>query len=536
MARTLYYGGTILTMDKENPRAEALLTDDGLIKKVGKLQDVEIDAQGAFRICLRGRTLMPAFVDGHSHMAQTGLFLRECNLIGCSCFKDILSRICAFRTKYDLTHSEVIRCVGYDPTLLDEHRHPDRKLLDSLGFDNPIACLHQSKHMGAYNQAAMDLCGVTESMQCPEGGFIGRDEEGHLTGYFEGRAMDPFTAVLDRVTDEEFERAVLEAQEYYFSYGITTIQDGSRCTAENVACYRRLADSGKLKADVVIYLGSNKESPGLWENVLEENGNREYHGHLKIGGTKLVLDGSPQAKTAWMREPYEGDPEYRGYPRYSDEEVREELEQAVIFGLQPMAHCNGDAAAEQFLSSWEKVVAENGNGKELRPVMIHAQTVGYDQLDRMPPVGMMLSVFVGHCYYWGDTHLKNFGTKRGTRISPLKAALNRGIPFNLHQDSPVTPPDMLHSVWCAVNRMTRSGVCVGSENRIGVYDALMSVTNGGAYGYFEESTKGILKQGAVADLVILDKDPTVVDPMMIRDIRVLCTIKDGMPVFDQGLE
>ena len=531
MEKTLYFGGPILTMDKATPRVEALLVGDGRIMGAGSLKELESHAEGAERVDLKGKTLMPAFVDGHGHMAQTGLFMRECDLIGCKSFQEILLRIRAFREKYDLTHGEIIRCVGYDPALLAEGRHPDGRLLDSLGFDNPIACLHQSKHTGAYNKAAMALCGVDESSQCPEGGLIGRDENGQLTGYFEGRAMEPFFRVLDKVTAEEFERAILEAQDYYLSYGITTIQDGSRCTAEDLARYEHLADSGQLKADVVVYLASDDSNGEFWKGTLQRRGNREYHGHLKIGGTKLVLDGSPQARTAWMREPYEGEEEYRGYPRHSDDEVRAELQHAVAVGLQPLAHCNGDAAAEQFLSSWEKVVSEAGHGAELRPVMIHAQTVGYDQLARMCPVGMMPSIFVGHCYFWGDTHLKNFGPVRGNCISPVKAAMDRGLPVNFHQDSPVTPPDMLHTVWCAVNRMTRGGVCIGSENRIDVYDALIAVTRGGAYSYFEEATKGVLWPGAVADLVLLDKDPTAVDPMEIRNIRVLRTIKDGCTVF-----
>ena len=157
--------------------------------------------------------------------------------------------------------------------------------------------------------------------------------------------------------------------------------------------------------------------------------------------------------------------------------------------------------------------------------MIHAQTVRYDQLDRMAQVGMMASFFVDHCFFWGDTHRKNLGD-RAWRISPTKRALTLGIPFSFHQDCPVTPPDMLRSVWSAVNRVTRSGVILGEENRLDVYEALIAATRGGAYTYFEENMKGILRAGALADFVILDRDPTAVDPMTIRDIGVLYTVKE----------
>jgi len=162
--------------------------------------------------------------------------------------------------------------------------------------------------------------------------------------------------------------------------------------------------------------------------------------------------------------------------------------------------------------------------------MVHAQTVRYDQLARMSRIGMMPSFFVGHCYFWGDTHIKNLGD-RGYRISPMKRALEQGLVCSLHQDSPVTPPDMLHSIWCAVNRISRDGVTVGQANKVDCYEALIAATHGGAYTYFEEDTKGILRQGAVADFVILDRDPTAVDSMEIKDIHVLQTIKEDQVIY-----
>ena len=145
---------------------------------------------------------------------------------------------------------------------------------------------------------------------------------------------------------------------------------------------------------------------------------------------------------------------------------------------------------------------------------------------------MIPSFFIGHTYFWGDTHLENLGESRGERISPIRAALEVGLYPSLHQDSPVTPPNMLHSIWCAVNRVSRSGRVIGGDNKISVYDALIAATNGGAYEYFEEDTKGILKQGAVADLIVLSDDPTQVAPMKIKDIKVLRTIKNGKTVFE----
>lgn len=527
MEQKLYYGGTILTMDPTAPRAEAVLTCNGRICRVGPLSGLR-DAE-AEAVDLRGRTLMPGFVDGHSHMITVGENLtRYCSLEGCESFAQLLERIRSFVRRKDLRHGENIVCRGYDLAVLKEGRHPTAALLDSLGLDNPIACIHVSGHVAVYNTPAMKKAGIREDTYvCPEGGFAGRDEQGRLNGYFEETAKRPFTEIFNsKTTDEQLEEAILAAQEYYIRHGFTTVQEGSANTAQRLRVLQKLAEAGKLKVDVVAYMSAGEDAPALWEEALARSG-RGYRGRLKLGGVKLFLDGSPQVRTAWMRQPYEGETEYRGYPTLTDAQVEQRIENAVRWGLQPIAHCNGDAACEQFIRAWEKL------GKPgMRPVMIHAQTVGYDQLARMARAGMMASFFVGHCFYWGDTHLKNFG-QRGMRISPVGQAMRCGVPFSFHQDSPITRPDMLHSVWCAVNRMTRDGVLLGREDCVDCGRALAAATNGGAYTYFEENEKGILKPGAAADFVILDRDPTEVAPMEIKDIRVLATIKADQILFEE---
>jgi predicted amidohydrolase YtcJ len=201
--------------------------------------------------------------------------------------------------------------------------------------------------------------------------------------------------------------------------------------------------------------------------------------------------------------------------------------------MQILTHCNGDAASEQFLNAYEKALSEsdNPNKETLKPVMIHCQTVRNDQLDRMAAINMIPSIFVGHVYYWGDVHMKNFGPERGNHISPAKDAMDRGLVINFHQDAPITKPNMLHSVWCAVNRISRAGNVIGEDQKIGVYDALKAVTINAAYQYSEEDSKGSIKEGKRADLVVLDKSPLAVDQMEIKDIKVLETIKDGKRIY-----
>ena len=167
--------------------------------------------------------------------------------------------------------------------------------------------------------------------------------------------------------------------------------------------------------------------------------------------------------------------------------------------------------------------------------MIHAQTVRHDQLSRMARVGMIPSFFAAHVYHWGDVHLKNLGRARADRISPARAAQKRGMPYTFHQDTPVLPPDMLETVWCAVNRVTGEGVLLGEEERVSVQEALEAVTIHAAYQYFEEDRKGSLKEGKLADLVILSANPLTVPPQDIKNIRVLETVKEGETVYRHPL-
>lgn len=163
--------------------------------------------------------------------------------------------------------------------------------------------------------------------------------------------------------------------------------------------------------------------------------------------------------------------------------------------------------------------------------MIHCQTVRDDQLDRMCRLDMIASFFVGHVWYWGDIHVKNFGEARGNHISPVQSALNKGVVVNFHQDTPVTKPDMLHTVWCAVNRISRNGNVIGGDQSIEVYEALKAVTINAAFQYFEEDRKGSISKGKRADLVILNRSPLETDKLLIKDICVLSTIKDGETIY-----
>lgn len=533
---TIYYNGSIITMDTPDGASaiqtapEAVWVKNGLIFGSGKLADLEKKAgEKAKKIDLDGKCLMPSFIDPHSHVAMNGQLALCADLGDCESFQDIIDTLKTYIKEKKIKSKGAVLGFGYDHNFLKEQAHPDKRVLDQVSTEIPIFILHVSAHLGCVNSKALELAGVTSDTPNPEGGIFGRLEDGkEPSGYLEEGGMMALQAVVRKRMKINIADMFRGMQKTYIEHGVTTVQDGAT-TPMDFNLLKFMEMTGMLKIDVVSYpLMTNK---GV--DLLHKNKNRvcKYKKHLKIGGYKLVLDGSPQGKSAWMSQPYEGEEEYCGYPWMKDEAVEENIRIALQENQQLLAHCNGDAASEQFLTLYEKVSKEVRHKQDLRPVMIHCQTVRDDQLNRMPALGMIASVFVGHVFFWGDVHKKNFGEVRGNHVSPVKSALDRDICVNFHQDTPVTKPDMMHSVWTAVNRISRTGHLIGEDQKIDVYEALKAVTINGAYQYFEEDSKGSIEPGKRADLVILDRSPLETDPMEIRDIKVLETIKDGVSIY-----
>ena len=204
---------------------------------------------------------------------------------------------------------------------------------------------------------------------------------------------------------------------------------------------------------------------------------------------------------------------------------------AINDDMQLLAHCNGDAAVNQYITQYEIAKEKCNKGNEIRPVIVHAQLLRRDQLDRVKYLNMIPSFFVAHVYYWGDVHIKNFGKERADLISLANSAIKKDIKFTFHQDAPVIEPNMLETVWCAVNRITKNGVILGEEERINPLEALKAITINAAYQYFEEDLKGSIKENKLADLVILDSNPLKANKDDIRNIKVLETIKEGKTIF-----
>ncbi len=537
-AATIYYNADVLTLVDAAPTANAIAVRDGRILAVGDFKDVRAAAGGqAVLRNMNGSTIVPGLIDAHGHFASVARVLSLADLQPApsgrvSNMAELLLALQAWRARNPT--AAWIQGVGYDDSLLAERRHPTRDDLDSISKDIPIAVTHVSGHLMSCNSACLAASGITATTENPKGGVIRRRPgTREPNGVLEEAAIQLVIARLPQPTAEQTQADLRKAQDYYASYGITTVQEGG-ASRQDIADLRVFAGGGGLHLDVVAYVQHTR----LPELAPDFAASHTYDNHFRIGGIKLTLDGSPQGKTAWLTQPYliapDGLPkDYRGYGTLDDTQVDRITGAAFARNIQVLMHANGDAAIDQMIGAVSRAEAANGPG-DRRPVMIHAQTAREDQLDHMKAKGIIPSFFVTHTYFWGDWHRDSvLGESRAARISPLKSAEARGLHFTIHNDSPVVPPDMMRLMWSAVNRTTRSGKTLGPEQQISPLRALKAITTDAAYQYFEEDRKGTIEVGKLADLTVLSGDPLRVQPALIKDIRVLETIKEGATLFSR---
>lgn len=543
-AESLYFGGTILTMEDTSPQVEAVVVKNGKIFFAGSKTNADLHVNSKTKkINLKGRTLLPGFIDVHSHFTSRAGLIQAIDLFPepygtVNSIKDLQNTIRDFIKKNKIPAGQPIIGNGYDDAIMVEHRHPTKEELDAISTTNPIIVIHTSGHASVVNSAMLKLLNLSDSSKDPSGGHLGRDKNGKLNGKLEENAS--FTALLTitekmKTGDSKAQAMenLMKAQEEWLSYGQTTICDG-RTMGETVDLLEKAAAEHLFKADVVYFPDYEYFKKDL--DVFKPK-YMKYKNHLKLAGFKFSDDGSPQGKTAWLTQPYLVPPDgqskdYKGFPIFTDEVLYEDLKTLFQNHITAQLHVNGDAAIDQAIRVIKRLKDENIYTPELRATLIHVQNSRPDHIQKIKDLGIIPSYFSTHTYLWGDWHYSSvFGPERASFISPANSALKAGIIFTIHHDAPVTPPDLITAVYAAVNRKTRSGRILGPNERITALEAFKAITINAAYQLQEENTKGSIKEGKLADFVILDQNPLTIDPEKIRSLTLLETIKEDVPVY-----
>lgn len=539
-ADTLYVGGDIVTVNDAQPTVEALAVKDGRILAVGARAELEKAHKGETTrvVDLGGKALLPGFIDAHSHYIQSLSVANQVNVFAppAGPGKDVDSIVAAlvkFRDERGIPAGTLIQAYGYDDSAMPDGRVLNRDDLDRALPDNPVLVGHVSMHGAVLNSSAMKQWNFTSATKTPPGGVIVR-KPGTQEPY--GLIMEtaylPIFSSLPAPTAEQEVEWTRAGQLLYAAAGVTTAQEGLT-HATDLELMQRATAAGTNLIDIVAY-------PFIIEldRILEKNpvaGWGKYDRRLKINGVKITSDGSPQGRTAYFATPYltggpGGEKDWRGEASFPEETLREMLKRVYDLGVPLNYHANGDAAIDLLLRAHEWAAAGD-LGKDRNVTIIHAQFTRQDQLAKYAEYSMTPSFYTLHTFYFGDAHVANRGLEQASYISPMRDAIDQGLHPTNHTDFVVAPLDQLFVLWSAVNRVSRAGQAIGPEQRVTPLEGLKAQTIWAAEQYGEADQKGSLEPGKLADLVILDGNPLKVEPLAIKEIKVVETVKEGRTIW-----
>ena len=486
---------------------------------------------------LNGLTLMPGFVQSHAHFNLIVLKKMTVNLApppdggvaNLTTLKDALST-----AAQKIPAGYPIMGIGYDDTVMEEKRHPTRDDLDAISTEHPIIIMHISFHLAVMNSKALEMAGIDAETPDPEGGHIQREPNSNRpNGVLEEAAMNVIGKMLPQPSPQQVFKTYDVVVQDLLALGYTTIVEHASDIAMEKGFEAYFA-SRDVPVDMIAYRRVLPDTEQLSSQMA--NMSREDINGFKLGGIKIMLDGSIQGYTGHLSQPYHVTPadkadSYRGYPHLPPEKLNNLLMQAYADDIPLLVHTNGDAAIDVLLDGLEKATTTYPDNS-LRPVSIHAQTMRQDQLDRAKGLSLIPSFFVDHVYFWGDRHRDIFlGPDRAAQISPVGSAEDRQLIYTIHDDAPVVSADPFRTLWVAVARLTSSGEKLGADEAITRQQALKALTINSAYQHYIETHKGSIEVGKKADMIILDGNPLTVAEAELRHIKVLETVKDGETVY-----
>ena len=538
MTATVYPARKIVTMNPARPHATHVAVRDGRILGAGTLE--ELAGWGDYRLDERfaGKVLMPGLVEGHSHVMEGSLWA----YVYCGFFdrmdpegavwpglKSIDAAVKRLREAADRLEDPEAPLAGWSlDAIYYGGRRVNRHDLDKVSTERAVGVLNASGHILNVNTKALELAGMLRTGVNHPGIPLGAD--GLPTGEMKGPdAMAPLGVHTG------FDRDLLACDEpglrrfakLCVRTGVTTAADLANLLPEDaVEMMLRVTGEPDYPARIVSlrrFYGLTPEE--LIDRALELSGlSRD---NLRLGIIKVVADGSIQGFSARLRWPgyYNGAPEGLWY--IPPEHLLEIYERALAAGLQVHTHTNGDEATDLALDCMESALRKHP-APDHRFTLQHCQLADAAQFRRIRALGLCVNLFPNHHHYWGDQHYAvTVGPERAERMNACATALATGVPLAIHSDAPVTPLGPLFTAWCAVNRRTASGRILGEHERIGVADALRTITLGAAYTLVLDGEVGSIETGKRADFAVLEDDPETVGGERLKDVPVWGTVQGG---------
>jgi predicted amidohydrolase YtcJ len=536
-ATTVFAARRIVTMDPSRPEATHVAVRDGLVLGAGTIESLR--GWGAFELDERfaDKVLLPGFVEGHVHMTE-GMSWRHvyCGFHdrtdpdgrrwpGAKSLEAVQQRL---REALATRAGDGLPLVGwgFDPIYFPGARRCVREDLDAVTTARPVLLLHSNGHLITASTSALAVADYLRPGIDHPGVPLGAD--GLPTGELKGpEAMTPVLQKhgVDRYEGDE--AAALAFSKLCVRAGVTTATDLVNPLPEAaVEMLLRVTAAADFPTRIVPAMrGNGLPVAELVERALALRGRSTDR--LRLGAIKVVADGSIQGFSARLKAPgyFNGAPQGLWY--VAPEWLQQMYDAALAGGVQIHTHTNGDQATELALDAIERALARHPQ-RDHRFVLQHCQLASDAQFRRMKALGLCANLFANHLYYWGDAHRElTVGPDRAERMNACRTAIETGVPFSIHSDAPVTPMGPLFTAWCAVNRLTSSGRCLGEHQRIGVMDALRAVTLGAAYTLRLDGEVGSIETGKRADFAVLDDDPLELPAHRLHEARVWGVVQGG---------
>ena len=538
---TVFFNGDILTMEGRSPQyVEAVVIQDTKITFTGALQEALARAGSNPQLHdLQGRTLLPGFIDTWGHFALIAQDTFGVNLAYFSSKppqnkQQLIKRL---QTEGKPFNGWIVG-TGYSEAVLSDGALTLVEL-DRAFPNTPVLIQNISTLTGMVNSQGLKKLGITTATKAVNGFIPVNPKTGQLTGDLIGMPyLDAVAKAVGQYSQERRLQSYQQAEKVYTSNGFTTAQS-YEATLTDMQNMRLAIDRGILSIDLIAL-----PTFDVVDQMLAKNPNYPFgiysHGNrgFKVAGIQVPTDGAPQLRLAYFTKPYLDtsgfEKEWRGFAYYPQSLIDHYVKLAYEKNIQYFGYSNGDAGIDLTLAAIDKVIKQTGITDDRRTVIAHSFFARDDQLDAYKRNKIMAVMMPNDTWLYGDVYTKVLGAERANNLSPLRSADAKGVVVATHNDTPSSGPNVLFSVWSAVNRKTLSGQTLGAHQRVEPYLALRGFTANAAYQYKEEASKGTITAGKLADLVELDRNPLKVAPDEIKDIQVRRTIKGGKPIYVHG--
>lgn len=495
-----------------------LIGDDGKVKMVTVsphprfARDHVIDGGG--------RTLLPGLIDAHGHVLGLGFTALQLDLVGTSSLSDLQERLRGYAAANP--NARWIQGRGWNQELWPNKNFPTAADLDAVVPDRPVVLERVDGHAVVANSAAMKAAGVTADTKSPPGGRI-------ENGLFVDNAIELIGRAVPKPTPAELDQAFAKAQEQLLSVGVTGV--GSMSTPlDDWNTMRRAGEAGRLNLRLMVYADELKLLPEVPHPTPWLYGDR-----LRMVGIKFYADGALGSRGAWLKQPYADKPDTRGLQFHSDTEMLALAEQAAAAGFQIATHAIGDAANAQVIGVYEQLSKKYGRDRRWR--IEHFQIADPADIPRLAPAGIIASMQPTHQTSDRLMAEKRLGPNRLAGAYAWQTVLKSGAKLAFGSDFPVESPNPFPGLAAAISRQDTNGQPPGGwipSERLTFAEALDAFTRGAAYAGFAEEKIGALEPGKWADFILVDRDPTKVDPQALARTEVLETWVAGKKAWERA--